>query len=211
MRMRLTERDLGILRALSLCVRVLSLEQVARVWWSSDADAARWRLRAFVDQDLLLARRFLGVQLGPLPSPLAVWQPGVMRPDFGPIAWTLETRWSAAPQRTVIYYAARRVSQLFGGVRTGRIARPFQVAHDLAVAEMFFAVCRRRIEVDRLWVDEDRLAPFRRGEKLPDAILAPAPYALPSLVLELGGRYGKRRLQAFHRDCDIRGLAYEIW
>jgi hypothetical protein len=61
------------------------------------------------------------------------------------------------------------------------------------------------------WIDEDRLAPFRRHQKLPDAVIACDLRALPELVLEFGGNYPKSRLQAFHEDNEMRGLSYQIW
>lgn len=78
--------------------------------------------------------------------------------------------------------------------------------------EMFLSIRRRRPELIQQWIDEDRLAPYRRGEKLPDAIIADHAGASPRLVLEFGsGNYGVDRLRAFHDDCELRGLPYEIW
>lgn len=76
---------------------------------------------------------------------------------------------------------------------------------------MYFALRRLRPNAEKLWIDEDRLAPHRRRQKLPDAILAPSPAAKPLLILEFGGRYDKRRLLAFHEDAAERGVPYEIW
>ena len=51
----------------------------------------------------------------------------------------------------------------------------------------------------------------RRGEKLPDAVLAEFASSAPLRVLEFDGRYDVRRLQQFHDDCQERGLPYETW
>ena len=85
------------------------------------------------------------------------------------------------------------------------------MAHDIGVAEMYFALRRLRPNAQSLWVGEDQLAPYRRRQKLPDAILATSPAAKPMLILEFGGQYDKRRLIAFHEDAEKRGVPYEIW
>ena len=89
----------------------------------------------------------------------------------------------------------------------------YQATHDLGVSAMYPAVCcgTTRPRLAR-WIGEDRLAPYRRRQKLPDAVL--------------GGRTGRRAgvgvgvrrgrttngaSTAFHRDCARRGLAYEVW
>ena len=113
---------------------------------------------------------------------------------------------------TSVYFATPQLARRYGGRRRGHIPRAFQVSHDLGVTEMFLSIRRRQPKRIPFWIDEDRLAPFRRGEKLPDAILADSPGALPRLVLEFGsGNYGKERLLALHEDCEARGLPYELW
>jgi hypothetical protein len=76
---------------------------------------------------------------------------------------------------------------------------------------MFLAVRQHNPEFVANWLDEDRLAPYRRGQKLPDAAIVCRAPELPALVLEFGGDYSKSRLQAFHNDNESRGLSYEIW
>jgi hypothetical protein len=76
---------------------------------------------------------------------------------------------------------------------------------------MFLAVRRDRPALIKKWIGEDRLAPHRVGEKLPDAVVADSPEELPKLVLEFGGAYDKARLERFHLDCEERGLPYEVW
>jgi hypothetical protein len=212
--LRLNDRDNDVLRTLSRSIRVASLSQIARNWWANCAEAesdAIRRLRTLERAGLIRRVSAVVIALEPLAEPLVVWRPGDVIPDFGPLAWLLKQRWTQPPQRTTVFLATAHTARRFGGRRSGRIARPFQLSHDLGVAEMYFALRRQRRQLAQQWIDEDRLAPFRRGEKLPDAILATAPDAVPRLVLEFGGAYGKPRLQDFHDDCEDRGLPYEIW
>lgn len=113
----------------------------------------------------------------PLESPLAVWQPGDWVPGFGSIAWQLASRWQKTPELLNVYFATQRAANIWGGKRKGSIPQRFQVSHDLAVAEMFFAILRRDPALLQLWIDEERLAPFRRGVKLPNGVLGKEPEA----------------------------------
>lgn len=213
-RLQLTPRDWELLRTLSLCVRMLSLAQIARTWWATSQDpqqAARDRLDRLVRAGWLWRTRAIAQPLSALTAPQVAWQSGQWVPDFGTVAWRLHQRWSRSAEPVTIYLATTSTARRLGGRRRGTIARPFQIAHDLGTAEMFLAVRRFRPNLAQRWIDEDRLAPFRRGQKLPDAVIAATPGAPIDLVLEFGAGYSKPRLEAFHRDNEARGLPYEIW
>lgn len=209
--LRITDRDADLLSTLSLRVRLLSREQILRTWWHGTRHASQPRLRRLIRRGLLSERAATAINVGKRLLPLSEWVPEEAPPDFGALAWLLKQRWSSSLRPTTVYFATAHCARLFGGVRLGRVPRAFQVSHDLGVAEMFLALRWRSPAAVELWIDEDRLAPFRRGMKLPDAILAIAPSADPIRVLEWGGLYSKRRLRAFHLDCEGRGLTYEIW
>lgn len=146
-----------------------------------------------------------------LDGPLASWQPGTFVPDLGSVSWSLRRRWRSEPRPQTIFLATQKGARYFGGKRRGRIPRVFQVSHDLGTTEMFLAVRRSDPATAALWIDEDRLARTRRGQKLPDAVISRDLDALPRLVLEFGGNYSKSRLQAFHVNNESRGLSYQIW
>ena len=208
---RMTDRDADLLSTLSLRVRMLSHEQIVRTWWQANTHSAMSRLARLMQRGLLRKRLATAIKIGERLLPLTMWSPGEPMQEFGVLAWALKKRWSSPMEPTTVYFATTHCARLFGGIRLGRIPRAFHVSHDLGVAAMFLAIRRQRPDTISLWIDEDRLAPFRRGEKLPDAVLAAAPSASPSYVLEWGGLYSKRRLKSFHLDCEGRGLPYEIW
>lgn len=209
--LRITDRDAELLSILSLRVRILSHEQIVRTWWRASPHAALPRLGQLRQRGLLRERAASVIRIGERLLPLAVWSPGEPVPEFGPLAWALRKRWSSPVQPTTVYFATTLCARLFGGVRLGQVPRAFHVSHDLGVAEMFLALRRQRPAAVSLWIDEDRLAPLRRGEKLPDAVLASGPSSDILCVLEWGGLYSKKRLTSFHLDCEGRGLPYEIW
>jgi len=208
----LTSRDIEILRFLSLRVRVAARSQITRTWWpdARGAHVVRRRLDKLESAGLIRSIRGL-VALPVCIEPVCRWAPGDYRPDFGAIAWRLQRRFTSKPTTECIYSSTANGARRFGGVRRDYLAHPFQLSHDLGVAEMFFAVLAARPYLAERWIDEDRLAPYRKRQKLPDAVIADGPASAPSLVLEFGGAYPKHRLAEFHDDCQDRGLPYEIW
>jgi hypothetical protein len=210
----LSSRDTEILAMLCLRVRLASVMQIAQTWWGggeAGLNVCCRRLCHLENAGLLVRKRVAVIAVPFLTAPLVSWSPRSVTPDLGSLAWQLRRRWRTPPQSTAIYMATCCCARYFGGRRRGRIPRAFQVSHDLGVTAMFLAVRRRNPELVNYWVDEDRFAPYRRGQKLPDAVIIHCPEELPTLVLEFGGNYSKSRLQAFHEDNESRGLPYEIW
>ena len=73
-----------------------------------------------------------------------------------------------------IYFATPRGLAVFGGSTPGKIKNLCQVTHDLHVAAVYLTYRHRWPHDARCWVGEDFLAPFRRKQKLPDAMLVNA-------------------------------------
>ena len=214
-RLQLTDRDTDVLATLSLRIRMASIMQIGRNWWAgcrNPESMARERLRALEAAGYIRSISTAIIALSELEQPLAVWKPGQMRPNLGAVAWKLKKRWEIPLQQSTVYFVTRRTAQYFAGSRCGGIPRSFQISHDLGVAEMHFAMRRLRPHLIQYWIDEDRFAQFRRGEKLPDAVLGQKLGPVPFLALEFGsGSYGKQRLEDFSEDCIDRGLSYEVW
>lgn len=211
---RLTNRDAELLMMLCGSVRMASLDQIARACWGASkyhVTACRRRLAQLNKHGMIAATQAVILDVTILQQPLMTWRPGERMPNLAGVAWNLHRRWMAGYRPATIYYSTMAAARRFGGGRSGRIKRPFQVAHDIGVTEMYLAVRCLRPRLLSLWIGEDRLAPYRRRQKLPDAILATGPAAKPLLILEFGGRYDKRRLIAFHEDAAERGVPYEIW
>jgi hypothetical protein len=211
---KLQVRDEEILQTLAVKVRIMSLAQIASNWWSGRESAvrtARRRLAALVQAGLLVRVFVQARPLPPITGPVLSWQPGLPEPDFGPVAWKLEKRWTAGPRETAAYLATRKCANLFGGKARGILKYPHQATHDLGVAAIYLYLLRQRPEAAKAWIGEDMLAPERSGEKLPDAVLASDPGQRPWLVLEFGGAYDINRLRTFHQDCAERKLPYELY
>lgn len=209
-----TQRDTEVVTALSCSVRLMSLQQIAGFWWpdcKSPLEVARKRLVTLQSQGLLLKTEVLACALPPILEPVNCWAPGKSQPDLGSIAWQLQSRWNTAPKPVEAFIATRQAAKLFGGKATGRIKRHYQATHDIGVAQMYLRVRETRPALITQWIGEDRLAPYRQQQKLPDAVIAKSPSSTPLLVLEFGGSYDKARVTEFHLDCEQRAVPYEIW
>lgn len=212
--MKLTERDQQILSVLCNSVRMMSLEQLANHWWQSSANPlliAGRRLKVLTNQGMLCTANVVAADLPAIERPVVAWVPGGMEPDFGAVAWQLQNRWKSPPANVVVYVATPKATKTFGGKATGKIKHHYQATHDLGVAQMYLRYRETKPQLIQYWIGEDELAPYRKHQKLPDAIIAEATTRTPKLVVEFGGAYDKERVTAFHRDCEQRALPYEIW
>lgn len=210
----LADRDLEILCALSVHVRLFSLQQISEHWWPSSPSAlpnARRRLAGLVDSGHLERIRFPVRPLPPLDAPLITWSPSLPSPDYEAVSWKLKSRWTEAPKATTTYIATARAANLFGGHARGRLKRSAQASHDLGVSAVYLRFRNERPAEAALWIGEDLLAHHRRHEKIPDAVISTAPENKPQLVIEFGGAYEPARVRAFHLDCKKKRLPYELW
>jgi len=212
--MRLVTRDDDILRTLALRLRLLSLEQVAALWWEPTARGlvgARRRLSLLVEAGLLKRLRLQVRPLPPLDGPTVVWRPGEPEPNFDAVSWCLQSRWKDAARATTVYIATKHGANQFGGRQRGELRREFQATHDLGVSAIYSRLRATSEDGVADWIGEDILAPHRRGEKLPDAVLADGPEARPRWALEFGGAYSADRVRRFHQSCEDERLPYQLW
>ena len=87
--MILTDRDLQIIAALNLCVRMLTLSQIAAMWWSASdtgrKNAAK-RLAQLCKAGLLQRDTVLAQTMLALSSPEYAWFPGEPGPVFAELS-----------------------------------------------------------------------------------------------------------------------------
>ena len=207
----LKDRDRELLAALVQKVRLLSQKQIAEHWWQGETPNARRRLKSLVEAGLLKRLTVSARTLPPITAPLVTWQLSEVEPDFGPIAFQLQSRWARRAVRpTTTYIASEKASQLFGGRARGELKHPLQATHDLGVAAVWLALAELAPKWANAWQGEDLHAVSRRGEKLPDAFIVNSAQETVC-VIEFGGAYDTARLLAFHRDCEVRAIPYQIW
>jgi hypothetical protein len=208
---RMSQRDQEILSALAVKVRLFSQRQIAEHWWNGDMANTRRRLKQFAFAGLLIRLLVPARTLPELASPLVRWSPGDATPDFGAIAYRCQSRWRYRHiHPTTVWIASEKAAQLYGAPRRGELKQPTQATHDLGVA----AVWLRMREVAPAWAEawrgEDCLAHTRRGEKIPDAFVVDGSQEV-QWVIEFAGGYSAERVRAFHDDCALRHLPYQLW
>lgn len=210
--MERTERDQDILRTLTLRVRILSIDQLAKAWWSDTGNprrAARRRLDQLEAARLVSRRSVLARPLLPLASPVFIWEPGNEAPDPEAVSHELRSRWVDPPRATTVYLATRRTLNQYGGTGPAKLPPLGQETHDLHVAELYLRLQASEPRAASAWVGEERYRAERRGEKRPDAMLV-GPDG-PYLVVEFAGAYDSKHVDSFHRDCARRRMPYELW
>lgn len=210
--MERTERDQDILRTLTLRVRILSIDQLARAWWPDSANArraARRRLDQLEAAHLVGRRSVLARPMLSLEAPVFVWQPGAEAPEPEAVSHELRSRWTEAPRATTVYLATRRTLNQYGGTGPAKLPPLGQETHDLHVGELYIRLRAQDRHAASAWVGEEHYRAERRGEKRPDAMLV-GPEG-PYLVVEFAGAYDAEHVDSFHRDCSRRGLPYELW
>ena len=210
--LNLSDRDLDLLDALTLRIRVLSIAQVARHWFGTLRDPVQQATRrlstlqraGFIEPVSMSARPELHLAL-----PLATWTPGDGEPRFEHLASTLDARWREPATPTAIIIASRKAGHARGGCG-GRWPRRSEVSHDLTLAGLYLAWQQNRPSRGEEWISEARLrmAGFGDEDHLPDAMIEQAGRRR---VIELGGAYSAAKLRDFHRFCAERDLPYELW
>lgn len=207
----LTQRDTELLEALTLRIRVLSVEQISRSWWQSSAtsETASRRIRQLVDGGYLSRLSLMAHPETPVTEAVCVWRQHEQIPDFGAVAWQLNSRWPDPLVNTDCVIATRFAGRFFGGYG-GRKPRRAETTHDLHLSAVFLQMRTNQPERAVTWSsEEERKKDAGHGEKLPDAIVSDGDRRT---AIELGGKsYDREKLADFHAFCVEQNLDYEIW
>ena len=192
-------------------VRVLSLSQMARLWWSDTRwgrQRARQHAMSCESQGLLHFKRVLSRPIGVLKTPLLIWRLDDDEPDWVAVSRGLRLRTRKHPVLLPVVFASRLAFDVFA---TSRVT-PFkltQMTHDLHVSEVFVCYQLLGLPLDS-WVSEDRLPITFPSDVRPDALLVDSEGTWQRAV-EYGGAYSSARLLAL-RDCAAKcEVAFELW
>jgi hypothetical protein len=211
---QLTARDLDILHALTHCVRLFSIQQIAGCWWkfaAKNSTALRDRIRILVECGWVRRGTVFARPLPHIEQPLFVWRPREPAPAFDTLAWKSQSRWSEAAKTIPVIVASDKSSRRFFGRRARGIRQGFQTTHDLGVAEVYLRFREQFPSQISQWRGERMIAHLRRRKKVPDAVIADESLWPPILVVEFAGEYSARRLRQFHHVCVKEQLPYQLW
>ena len=203
-----------ILETLSVRVRIMTLQQVARTWWSHTQDpranAARG-VRRLADAGLVETLRVLARPELPLTEPLATWRPGQPAPDLSRIAHIGRTRFKHPIVTTTVVRASRQTAMRFTGFAT-RPPRKQETTHEIHVAAVYLLLRAHKPALAAKWRGEWLRRPGeRRGRhpgKTPDALIVTE--GKPTAV-EFVGHYTPDKLMGFHKLCEDKKYRYELW
>jgi hypothetical protein len=203
--------DLDIVETLTRRVRLLSIRQIARIWWpqAGSLRVVRRRLRR-VAQSGLLARAIVNVHpLLNLSQPLARWTPGGEVPDFQEVSLQARSRWQSASTPQEIFSATRLAANLYGS-SAGALPDLTHRDHDLLLGQVYVIYRKAGSAEVCDWVGEDALPKAGYRIKDPDAFLVDSDGNM-TRVIESAGRYSFRQVESFHEHCVEHGLPYELW
>ena len=208
---RLNGRDGEILHLLTVKVHLMSFRQIADEFFGSDSANAARRLDTLTERGLLAEHRLNARTVPLVASPLASWQPGESVPNLPRLAYQLSKRWGLKQTRIhLIYLAGPKLVSLTGVKGKSRPKHPLQASHDLGLAATFLHMRRSRPSMADKWRGENALALAPTEGQIPDALILNES-GEAELAIEFGGLYSAKRLDRFHRYCQRRSLAYELW
>jgi len=213
MPIELTDRDCEILSVLTNRLRVLSVKQVARTWFSHTANPvrqARKRVRRLVVAGYLKYETVMAHKPLDVSGPKLSWRPGDPKPDLGKLAYQFKRRWRESIRPIDIVRASDAAHRTFGGyVRSGPL-RISETSHELSLAEVYLWYRHHRPEQAKRWKPECELQATgnRHNSHLPDAVI-PAGAGKRDLLIEFGGAYRKHKLLRLHEAYQLE--AYELW
>jgi len=167
------------------------------------------RLRQLANADYLSRINLMAHPETSAPEPVCVWHQNTVAPDFGAVAWCLNSRWSEPLVSTACVIATRFSGRFFGG-HGGRKPRRAETTHDLQLGAVFLQMRTDHPQRAATWSsEEERKKDAGHGEKLPDAIVSDGDR---KTAIELGGKsYDREKLEDFHTFCVEQNLDYEIW
>lgn len=207
----MTPWETQLLETLACCLRMLSVGQIARLWWPGQSRSirnARDSVAGLKAVGWLETPTVLSRPVRPLESPLATWIPGDPAPDVVRLSRVLQRRASMAAHQTRVVTATRKTNECFGYGGLQRI-KLTQVTHDLHVSEIF--VRYSQLGWGGLsWVGEDRLGDVWPLRQRPDAVLTDHEQRL-RLAIEFGGNYSAARLRRLHDATCRVGIGCEVW
>lgn len=206
-----TARDLDIVETLTRRVRLLSIDQIARIWWSRAGSlrVIRRRLRRLAAAGLI--HRTIANVHPPLDvsRPLAQWKPGVDEPDSRHVSLQAKNRWQSASTPHELFFATKLAANLYGST-AGALPELNHRDHDLLLGQVYAVYRTTRPEEAQWWVGHDTLPKAGYRIKNPDAFLVDS-NGEATCIIESAGRCDSRQVESFHDHCVQCGLPYELW
>lgn len=201
--------EFWIARALALQVRMLTVNQIARVWFSDSEhspDAANDALARLELSGLVESRLFEAHPVIRLTQPLFAWNPGEPPPSsrqLEALAEISRSRWKKQQVPVRTYSATKAGARIFGAFSDSRHAKHCEATHDIHLSEVFARYCSKLARQRVNWWGEaafPKLGFEIKGMKDPDAFLLDNSGCIRRVV-EFSGVYSAEHLGKFHAHC----------
>ena len=199
---------MSVVRALSIQVKYLTIEHIARGWFFEVAEPqpkATQLVDSLVRSGLVVADIIEIYDIPMPPGPLFEWKPLQPTPafeQFSQLAELLANRWSNLLRTVTIYQASREAANLFGASTVDSTKRSSDWSHDLFISDVFLRYRQTRKPDAANWLGESFVPKFGtkiKGMKDPDAFLLID--GRIERVVEIGGKYTAEHLLALHDHC----------
>lgn len=212
MSLSLTARDIDILLCLTLQVRLMTVKQIADVWWPDrrSLKPVQRRLQRLCWSGHLQMAVMNAHPLLPIHQPLAVWTPGEEAPDSEVLAQRTQDRWKKPAVPTTVCFATASSGNL-SGARPGEILPSDEIDRDLHLASVFCHWRAHRTEMATRWICRRALIPMVSKVYSPEAFLLSPDMGRPVGVMDSAGRSKAPQIQRIHDYCSNANLPYELW
>jgi hypothetical protein len=195
-----------VLEALGRCVRVLTLEQIARGWFGDDSDVAEKELAPFCNRDLVERHSVFAHPLIEISPPAFHWKPGDPTPSdekFTELVRHFQGRWGQDDEPYEVYVATRTGVNVVGGYAPDP-PKTEQWTHDIHVGEMLVNLIEENNpEVVSSIVGEAALPKLGHDinrMKDPDMFVVDENGSALQ-VLEFAGAYDEKHIRDLHEHC----------
>jgi hypothetical protein len=206
-----TDRDLDLLRVLTTCTRVLSVGQIAAVWWADcqNANTVRHRLKTleccgWLEQHSINAHPVIHMK-----EPLFAWIPGKDDPNADHIAHQATHRMAQPSCTTDVCVASRKAACALGSPAYG-LPSLERRDHELHIASVFVQYKTWRQPMADWWIASFALPRTGYRESRPDAMLRKTTGHFVRAIRAVG-RCQATQVERFHDYCVEHSLPYELW
>lgn len=206
-------RDIDILQALTLKVRVLTEAQLARAWWGDEAagEQVLRQISPLCELGLIERLQVFAHPLIKIAPPAFYWKPGDPNPDVAKIASLAEhfqRRWTEPEIPFTVYVATKAAASLVGSYILER-PNDDQWTHDIHVAEIYVQMMLTNPADKMRFVVGEGALPKLGLEVLymkdPDLFIVDE-FEQAVQVIEFAGAYDEKHVQQLHDHCS--GEAY---
>ena len=199
----------AILRAVAVQVRLLTLDQIARIWFANTPAPRQFAEETVcrLEEAGLLRREIVEAHpLLSLEDALLSWTPTEGMPSeevLQDISHIAIGRWTLPESAVQIFVATKDASHLFGAFHNASSSKHCEATHDMHVAEVFVRYAVSEPASAAMWLGEaafPKLGFEIHRMKDPDAFIVDEAGSIQRVV-EFAGKYDVKHLEDFHHHC----------